>query len=177
MIRAALLTLLLGGALLLAWRWRPRAALEPGARLLLALYAALGLWALWFGLYAPPGQEPAALLIWKPTILYWSLSLVLLAAPLLGWGYPARAIVGTYFVFSTREWRYINLGLAAFTALLGGLNIYIAYSASLGGWEGFKYASMVNLAGIFLLRVTFLWLDALFRAVGYWVGRARARRP
>lgn len=175
-MRAAVATLL-AAALTLAWMWRPRAPLEPGTRPLLLVYAAFGCWALWFALLAPGAQEPPALALWKPTIAYWTLTVVLIAAPLLGWGYPARAIVGAYFVFSNREWRWINLALAVFTALLGGLNIYIGYSASLGGWEGFKYACMVNVAGVLLLRISFVWLDMLVRAVGHWYGRIRPPRP
>lgn len=164
------------GALALAWRWRPRGAIEPGVLLLLAVFAAFGAWALAFSLFAPAGlHEPEALAIWKPTILYWTVAFVLLVSPRLGWGVPAKAIVGTYFTFSSLEWRWINRGVAFFCAILGALNIYIATTDELGGWEGFKFASMVNVVGLLLLRLTFLWIDTLVRAVSNWMAQRRLR--
>ena len=171
---ALLLALLVGGALLLAWVLRPPGLPPPGVRLLMIAYVLLGAWALWFGLFAEADAEPAWFLTWKPTVMYWTLAAVMLVAPALGWGYPARAIVGTYFAFSNREWHWINLALSIFMMLLGGLNLYIAATASLGGWEGFKYSCMVNVAALLLLRVTFLWLDALTRFGLYLYGRARS---
>jgi intracellular septation protein len=174
MIDAALITVLLASALLVSWLWRPRQAMEPGVRILLVAYVLLGAWALWFGLYAPAGQEPARFVFWKPTVMYWVLSAILIAAPALGWGYPAKAVIGTFFAFTNREWRWINLGFAALCAILGGFNLFIASTASRGEWEGFKFGCLVNVLGLLLLRLTFLWLDTLVRIGAYLYGRAKA---
>jgi intracellular septation protein len=173
MTQTVVLTLVLGAAFLVSWLWRPRQALSPGVLMLLICYALLGGWALWFGLYAPPGQEPAGFLLWKPTVMYWVLAAILVAAPSLGWGYPAKAIIGTYFVFSNTEWRWINLCLAVACVLLGFLNLLAAFTSSTGEWEGIKWACLVNLVAIFLLRLTFLWLDTMVRAAVQLYGRAR----
>jgi intracellular septation protein len=168
------LTALAAAALMISWLWRPRQAMEPGIGILLFFYAVLGAWALWFGLYSAPGREPAAFLFWKPTVLYWMLSAVLIVAPALGWGYPVKAIVGTYFVFSNREWRWINLGFAVLCALLGGLNLVIAFGYSKDDWDGFKWSCMVNLVALFMLRLTFVWLDTMVRFAMYVHARAKA---
>ena len=76
--------------LLIAWLWRPRQAAGPSAWILLIAFGALGAWALWFGLYAHPG-EPAGFAFWKPTVLYWTLAAIMIMAPLLGWGTETRA--------------------------------------------------------------------------------------
>jgi len=174
MTQAVMLTMLVAAAFLIAWIWRPRQAMEPGDRLLLICYALLGGWALWFALYSAPGQEPAALRVWKPTVMYWALTVILMVAPALGWGYPAKAIVGTYFAFSNKEWRWINRALAALCAVLGSFNLFMAFTASEGDWEGFKFSCMVNLLAILLLRATFLWLDTMVRMAKYVHGRAKA---
>jgi hypothetical protein len=56
-------------------------ATAPGhrlGRLAAALaFGALGAWALWFGLYAHPG-EPRDSKFWKPTVLYWTLAAIMI---------------------------------------------------------------------------------------------------
>jgi intracellular septation protein len=166
-----------GAALALAWFWRPRSVVEPGTRLLLLAYALLGAWALVFGVFAAPGSEPAAFSHWKPTIVYWTLAAIMALAPLLGWGYPAKAIVGAYFVFSNREWRWINRGFAAACALLGALNLFIIFAHTEDDWEGFKWSCMVNVLAVLLLRLTFVWVDTAVRVVVAIRGRIKARLP
>lgn len=174
MTPALLLSALAGAALLLAWRWRPRQPMAPGIRVLLLAYSMLGAWALFFGLYAPAGREPAVLLLCKPTLMYWVLSAVLFIAPMLGWGYPVKAVVGAYFVFSNREWRWLNLGFALLCGLLGAANLVIAFAYPPGDWEGFKFSCMVNLVAIVLLRLTFVWVDAAARIIQRLHARAKA---
>jgi intracellular septation protein len=149
--------------LLVAWLWRPRQA-GPSAWALLIAFGLFGAWALWFGLYAHSG-EPAGFAHWKPTVLYWTLTAIMIAAPLLGWGYPAKIVVGAYFAFANREWRWINLGLAAMYALMGGVNLWVASDASYKDWVGFKYACMMNLLIIVLFRLNFVWLPLLIEDV------------
>lgn len=173
-IENALVIAAVASVLLLSWVWRPRQAMEPGVGLLLAVYVLLGAWALWFGLLAPDSHEPARFVFWKPTAVYWTLAAILIAAPALGWGYPAKAVIGTFFAFSNREWRWINLGFAALCAALGGFNLFVAFTASRGEWEGFKFGCLVNVLGLLLLRLTFVWLDTLVRIGAYLYGRARA---
>lgn len=177
MMQAVELTVLAAAALLISWLWRPRQAMQPGVRILLIGYALLGGWALWFGLYAAPGQEPAAFVFWKPTVMYWVLSAVLIVAPPLGWGYPVKAVVGAYFVFSKREWHWINLGFATLCALLGSLNLVIAFAYSQGDWDGFKWSCMVNVVAVFALRLTFVWVETIVRFARYLHGRAKAYFP
>jgi intracellular septation protein len=167
---------LIAGLLVLAWAWRPRNAPGAAARVLLIAYVPLGAWALWFELFAAPGAEPEALQHYKPSIVYWAMASILLLAPRLGWGYPVKIVVGTYFAFSDTEWRWINLGIAALCAFLGGLNLFIALNYSPDDWEGFKWASMVNVVAVVLLRLNFLWFDTLVRIAVLVYQRAKALR-
>lgn len=174
---ALVVTALLAAALGLVWYWRPRRALEPGIRFLLAAYAVLGAWALWFGLYAAPGHEPAALLLVKPTVMYWVLACTLLVAPALGWGYPVKAVFGAYFVFSSTEWRWINRGFALFCAVLGTINLVLATAYSRDDWEGFKFSCMVNVLAVLMLRIVFVWIDTLVRCAIALYSRMKSLLP
>ncbi len=151
--------------------------MERGVRILLAAYAVLGAAALWFGLYAGPGHEPVLFLYWKPTVMYWTLSAIMLVAPLFGWGYPVKAVFGTYFVFTSKEWRWINLCFALACAALGTLNLVIVFAHTKDDWEGFKFSCMVNVAAVFLMRLAFVWVDAAARIVSDLYRRAKAHVP
>jgi len=153
-------TVLWAVPLLVAWLWRPRRPASPSALILLVCFGALGAWALWFGLYAHSGEPPGFAFL-KPTVLYWTLAAVLMMAPLLGWGYPVKFILGAYFALSSREWRWINGGFATVYTLLGGLNLLVASKASYKDWDGFKFACMMNLLIIVVLRLNFVWLPIL----------------
>lgn len=161
MTQAIAVTFLICAALFVSWLWRPRQAAEPGVWMLLIAYALLGAWVLWFELYSPSGQEPDGFAFWKPTVMYWTLSIILIMAPLLGWGYPAKALFGTYFAFSNKAWRWMNRGFAALCALLGGVNLLVASHASEGNWIGFKYSAMMTLLFLILFRINFVWLPIL----------------
>jgi intracellular septation protein len=174
MTLAVAVTFLICAAFFVSWLWRPRQAAEPGVWMLLIAYALLGAWALWFELYSASGQEPAGFMFWKPTIMYWTLSIILIVAPLLGWGYPVKAIFGTYFAFSNMEWRWMNRGLAALCALLGGVNLLVAFNTSEGNWVGYKYSAMINLLFLILLRMNFVWLPTVVNVAIKLYGRAIA---
>jgi intracellular septation protein len=148
----------------IAWLWRPRQTAGPAVWTLLVAFAALGAWALWFGLYAH-SAEPAGFAAWKPTILYWTLAAIMIAAPLIGWGYPVKIIVGAYFALSNREWRWINMGFITMYAVMGGVNLWVASESSYKDWVGFKYACMMNLLIIVLFRLNFVWLPLLIEEV------------
>ncbi len=160
-------------ALVVAWLWRPRQGASLGAWMLLAAYAALGAWALWFGVYGKSG-EPPGFEIWKPTVIYWTLAAILIAAPLLGGGYPVKIILGTYFALSTREWRWLNRGFAALYTVLGGVNLWVSAEASYKDWVGFKYGCLMNMLIIVLLRLNFVWLPILADVAIYLYRRVTA---
>ncbi len=174
MIQAAGITLLAGALLLVSWLWRPQQPPERGVRALLIGYAALGAWTLWFAWYAAPGDEPAAFVFWKPTVLCWMLASVLIAAPLLHGGYPVKAIFGTFFALSTKVWRRMNQAAAAICVVFGAVNLLVAFNLSEGNWDGFKYSCRVLLMFLILLRLNFVWLDLISRVVVALYRRAKS---
>jgi intracellular septation protein A len=143
----------------IAWRWRPPQAATPSAWVLLIAFGVLGAGPLWFHVLAH--SEPPGFDLWKPTVAYWTLAAIMLIVPPLGGGYPAKIILGNYFVLANREWRWINRGFGLFCILLGGLNLAAASQASYKEWEGFKWSCMVFLLTVVLFRMMFVWLPIL----------------
>jgi intracellular septation protein A len=160
--------------LLIAWLWRPQGRVSPGIWLLLTGYAVLGAWALWFGVYHPEAKEPAGFAFIKPTVAFWLPAIVMFISPPLGWGYPIKAIFGTYFSLSNKAWRWMNLAFASIYGLQGGISLLVASQASEGNWDGFKYSMMMNLIILTLLRLNFVWLDIVSRVGIHFYKRIKA---
>ncbi|MBV8496666.1 MAG: septation protein IspZ [Gammaproteobacteria bacterium] len=99
---------------------------------------------------------------WKPTILFWLLSAAFLASAWLG----RRALtelllapaVEARFTVSRALWRRLDLASAGFYALLGALNLVVAYYASERAWVYFK------IFGLTVLVFAFLALQTLYLA-------------
>jgi len=172
-----ILVAVLAAFLALAWAWRPRKRIDRGAIALDIAFALLGAWALWFALLSDGAAEPAGFAHWKPTILYWTLAAILVAAPALGQLHPIRYILGTYFVFSRGEWKWMNLGFAILFAILGAVNLYIAYRYDETSWGGFKWGCRINFLFLILLRISFVWMDTLARILERLVQRWSGPRP
>ena len=167
------LTGIIGLLLILALFWRPP-KLERYVWAMVVAYGAMGVWALRYGLL--DGTEPAWLEIWKPTILYWTLALILFVSPFLGWGFPVKAILGTFFVLSHRTWNMINWIFTGVLTLFGAINILV-YRYNPGNWDGFKYSFMINLMFLILLRFNFAWGMVVSRIIIHAYKQYKARFP
>jgi intracellular septation protein len=103
---------------------------------------------------------------WKPTVLFWLVSVAFIASFWIGertltQRFLEPALAGRMSV-SPRQWRRVNGASAAFYALLGALNLAVAYGASERTWVYFK------LFGLALLTFAFVALQVL------WLSRAAA---
>jgi intracellular septation protein A len=159
--------------LLVSWFWRPRQRQERGVLALLLGYAVLGMWTLWFVWYAAPGTEPETVVHLKPTILFWMMAIVVLGSPLIGWGYPFKVILGSFFAFSPSVWRWSNFAAGLAFAILGTANLLVSHNLSEGNWVDFKYSCRVLLMFIIIFRLNFVWLDIVSQTVIYFYGRAK----
>lgn len=100
---------------------------------------------------------------WKPTVLLWAVSGAFIASSWIG----ERTLTERIFAGALGErreasqavWRRLNLSSAALYALLGALNLIVAYSASERVWVNFKMfgLTLLSFAGVFL---QLLWLAA-----------------
>ena len=98
---------------------------------------------------------------WKPTVLFWLVSLGFLAS-----GFGARtlaqrllgpALEGRLQV-EAQLWRCVNGWSAAFYALLGALNLAVAYYASERAWVYFKMFGLGLLTFVFVA-LQVMWLS------------------
>ena len=106
---------------------------------------------------------------WKPTVLFWLVSVAFIASFWIGertltQRFLEPALAGRLAV-SPQQWRRVNGASAVFYALLGALNLAVAYGASERTWVYFK------LFGLAVLTFTFVALQLL------WLSRAAAAPP
>jgi len=100
---------------------------------------------------------------WKATILFWLLSLAFLASLWIGERTLAErflgpAVAGRVEVSGTR-WRWLSGWSALFYALLGAVNLLVAYYASERVWVHFKIFGLTLLTFAFVM-AQLLWLLA-----------------
>jgi intracellular septation protein len=106
---------------------------------------------------------------WKPTVLFWLVSVAFVASFWIGertltQRFLEPALAGRVAV-SREQWRRMNGWSAVFYAVLGVLNLAVAYLASERTWVYFK------LFGLALLTFVFVALQVL------WLSRAAATLP
>src|SRR5579864_2025039 len=80
---------------------------------------------------------------WKPTVLFWVVSVAFVASFWVGERTLTQrllepALAAARMPVSARQWRRMNLWSALFYALLGALNLAVAYGASERTWVYFK---------------------------------------
>jgi len=99
---------------------------------------------------------------WKPTLVYW-----ILAALTLGSHLNRRTLIqrmmDAHVVLPDPIWRRLNLGWGVFFALLGALNLYVAFyygagldeAARTAVWVNFKVFGLVGLTLVFVVAQAF----------------------
>ena len=93
---------------------------------------------------------------WKPTVLYWLITLVLLVS-LHGFRKnPMRAVLGAQLSLPEPVWSRLNAAWAGFFALMGALNLYVARSFSTDTWVNFKLFGFMGLMLVFVVAQSLL---------------------
>lgn len=98
---------------------------------------------------------------WKPTVLFWLVSLAFLGSFWIGERtlterFLATA-VGESGTVAPQVWRRLNAASVAFYALLGGTNLLVAFNASESTWVKFKLFGLTAATVVFAaLQVTWL---------------------
>jgi intracellular septation protein len=94
---------------------------------------------------------------WKPTVLYWLFAIALLASPLLGDRPLLQKMMGENVSLAPALWSRLNASWAIFFAILGALNLYVAYTYDEHVWVNFKVFGATALLIVFALGQS-LWL-------------------
>jgi intracellular septation protein len=82
---------------------------------------------------------------WKPTVLYWLFGLALMAGQLFFGKNAMNGVMGKQITLPEKAWKKLNLSWGGFFMLLGGINLYVAYSFSTNTWVNFKLFGIMGL--------------------------------
>lgn len=88
---------------------------------------------------------------WKPSVLYWVMGLALWLGPLLFGKNLLRALLGEQLQLPARVWHRLNFAWIAFFALMGLLNLWVAYTFSTATWVDFKLFGTLGLTLVFTI--------------------------
>ena len=88
---------------------------------------------------------------WKPTILYWVFSLVLLVSDWLFKVNLMRKLMQEKLTLPASTWRYVNMSWSLFFGLMGVLNLYVAFNYSTDTWVDFKMFGATGLMLVFVV--------------------------
>jgi len=88
---------------------------------------------------------------WKPTVLYWLFATTLLFSALFLKRNLIRAMLEAQMTLPEPIWMCLNLMWVAFFAVMGGLNLYVAYHYSEADWVNFKLFGGMGLMLAFIV--------------------------
>ncbi len=88
---------------------------------------------------------------WKPTVLYWLFGLVLAGSSLLFRKNLIRKLMGEQIHLPENVWQRLNQSWIAFFAIMGALNLFVAYRFSTDIWVDFKLFGGMGLMLVFVI--------------------------
>ena len=89
---------------------------------------------------------------WKPTVFYWLAAVAFLGSFWIGQKTIAQRLLQPAFEgteLPQRVWRRVNAAWVVFNALMGGLNLLVAFYASERAWVNFKFFGLSSLTFVF----------------------------
>lgn len=87
---------------------------------------------------------------WKPTVLYWLMGGALGVGQLMGRNF-LRTLLGAQMSLPDEAWRVMNWSWTGFFALMGALNLWVAFNFSTDAWVNFKLFGGLGLMLVFVL--------------------------
>lgn len=88
---------------------------------------------------------------WKPTVLYWVMGGALLVGQLVFRKNGIQSLMGAQMTLPEPVWRNLNYSWVAFFALMGVLNLWVAFNFSTATWVNFKLFGGMGLMLLFVL--------------------------
>ena len=155
-IYPATLAAIIGSALVVGWGlWRYR-KLETVPLVTLVVILVMGGLTLYL-------QDPV-FIMWKPTLVSWALTLVLLATQYFTSKTALERLLGEKLPLPPTTWRRVNLAWALFFFASGLLNLYVAFyfgtdldeETRTDIWVNFKVFGLTGLSLLFIIIQTVL---------------------
>ena len=87
---------------------------------------------------------------WKPTVLYWVMGGALLVGQLFFKKNGIKTLMGAQMSLPDAIWQRVNLSWVGFFALMGVLNLWVAFNFSTSAWVNFKLFGGIGLMFAFV---------------------------
>lgn len=88
---------------------------------------------------------------WKPTVLYWLFSAILLVSNAMFNKNLMRSLLQEKIALPLHVWHRLNLSWSLFFAVLGFINLYVAFNYSTDAWVNFKLFGFTGMMLVFVL--------------------------
>jgi intracellular septation protein len=88
---------------------------------------------------------------WKPTVLYWLMAGTLAAGQLFFRKNLLKSLMGSQMQLPDAAWRVTNWSWIAFFAVMGVLNLWVAFNFDLDTWVNFKLFGGLGLMAVFVV--------------------------
>jgi intracellular septation protein len=88
---------------------------------------------------------------WKPTVVYWAFSLVLLVAEFAFGRNLIRSVQKEIMQLPEPVWRNVLLSWIVFFAVMGGANLYVAFNYPTETWVNFKFFGFTAMMFVFVI--------------------------
>ncbi|MEJ7930019.1 septation protein A [Ramlibacter sp. AN1015] len=88
---------------------------------------------------------------WKPTVLYWLMGGALLVGQLVFRRNFLKSLMGAQMTLPDAAWRMMNWTWTGFFAVMGVLNLWVAYAFDTDTWVNFKLFGGIGLMLLFVL--------------------------
>ena len=88
---------------------------------------------------------------WKPTVLYWLMGGTLAAGMLFFRKNFLKSLMGAQLELPDTAWRAMNWSWVAFFAVMGALNLWVAFNFDTNTWVNFKLFGGLGLMAVFVV--------------------------
>ncbi|WOI46690.1 septation protein A [Acidovorax sp. BLS4] len=88
---------------------------------------------------------------WKPTVLYWLMGSALLIGQLFFRKNLIRSLMSAQMELPDAAWRTVNWSWTGFFAVMGLVNLWVAYRFDTDTWVNFKLFGGIGLMAVFVI--------------------------
>ena len=93
----------------------------------------------------------ATFIKWKPSVLYWAMGSAFWVSQTFFRKNLLQTMMGAQLELPPPVWQRLNIAWIAFFALMGVINLYVAYNFSTSTWASFKAFGATGLMLVFML--------------------------
>jgi intracellular septation protein len=88
---------------------------------------------------------------WKLSVLYWTMGLAFWISQAFFQKNLLQSLMGDQLVLPAKVWQRLNVAWIAFYAIMGLLNLYVAYNYTTSTWANFKVFGATGLMLVFMV--------------------------